>query len=363
MNAPATSFLREDLRDFAGYASARMQADIAHIRLDANEAPWPNAGAGIGAASLRRYPDPQPHALVSALAALYAVDGARLLVTRGSDEAIDLLLRATCMPGRGAIVTTPPTFGMYAVCARLHGTRVVEVPLRDVGEGFAADLRAVGDAALAAGARLVFLCSPGNPTGDIVPLAGIAALARRLAGEALVVVDEAYGEFAGVASAASLPEAADNVVVLRTLSKAHALAGARLGCAIAPPAVAAALRRCQAPYPLPAPSVAAALAALAAPALARTQARVQRVREARERLAARLRDLPEVRRVDASGGNFLLLRLVDPDVALARLRDNGIAVRDMRGMPGLDDAVRATIGTPRQNAALLAALKRQGAGA
>lgn len=361
MNPSPASFLREDLRDFAGYASARMQPGAARVRLDANEAPWPNAGDD--GALLQRYPEPQPRALLSALADLYDVDGARLLLTRGSDEAIDLLLRATCLPGRGAIVTTPPTFGMYAVCARLHGSRVVEVPLRDTGDGFDADLSAVGEAALVAGARLVFLCSPGNPTGEVVPLAGIAALAQRLAGEALVVVDEAYGEFAGVASAASLAEAADNVVVLRTLSKAHALAGARVGCAIAPPTVAAALRRCQAPYPLPAPSVAAALAALSAPALARTRARVQRIRAARDALATRLRRLPGVRRVDASGGNFLLLRLEDANGALAGLRDNGIAVRDMRGMPGLGDAVRVTVGTPRQNLAVLNALKRPEGGA
>lgn len=361
MNTPSTNVLREDLRDFAGYASALRQATRARIPLDANESPWP--GPGDAAARLQRYPEPQPPALVAALAGLYGVDAARLLVTRGSDEGIDLLLRATCVPGRGAIVTTPPTFGMYAVCARLHGARVREVPLRDAGDGFRADLDVVGDAALAAGARLVFLCSPGNPAGDVIPLAGIAALAARLAGTALVVVDEAYGEYAGVASAASLPGAGANIVVLRTLSKAHALAGARIGCVIAPPGIAAALRRCQAPYPLPAPSVAAALEALAPAALARTRARVRRICQARDRLAARLRELPAVRRVDASGGNFLLLRLFDPEAALAGWRAAGIAVRDMRALPALPDAVRATVGTPRQNAALLEALARVGKGA
>ncbi|HTM69538.1 MAG TPA: histidinol-phosphate transaminase [Luteimonas sp.] len=361
MNASSTGVLREDLRDFAGYASARQQAVDAAIRLDANESPWPSA-ADVPA-GLRCYPEPQPRALATALAQLHGVAPERVLATRGSDEGIDLLLRATCAPGRGAIVTTPPTFGMYAVCARLHGARVLEVPLLDGGDGFRVDLAAVGDAVLASGARLVFLCSPGNPTGDVVPLAGIAALARRLAGSALVVVDEAYGEYAGVVSAASLPEAADNIVVLRTLSKAHALAGARVGCVIAPPPIVAALRRCQAPYPLPAPSVAAALSALAPGALARTQARVRRIRVARDRLAARLRTLPAVRRVDASGGNFLLLRLVDADAAIARLRTAGIAVRDMRAVPALADAVRATVGTARQNAALFDALAQSGEGA
>lgn len=361
MNTASMRFLREDLRDFTGYASARMQAVAAGIRLDANESPWPSAADG--AARLRCYPEPQPQALVAALARLYGVAPERVLATRGSDEGIDLLLRATCPPGRGAIVTTPPTFGMYAVCARLHGARVLEVPLRDDGAGFRADLDAIADAALAARARLVFLCSPGNPTGDVIPPAAIAALAGRLSGEALVVVDEAYGEYAGVASAATLPEAADNVVVLRTLSKAHALAGARIGCVIAPPGITAALRRCQAPYPLPAPSVAAALAALAPAAMARTQTRVQRIRAARDKLAASLRELPAVRRVDPSGGNFLLLRLAEPDAALARLRAAGIAVRDMRAAPGLSDAIRATVGTARQNAALLDALAQAGEGA
>jgi histidinol-phosphate aminotransferase len=361
MNASSTGLLREDLRDFAGYASARLQAVDAAIRLDANESPWPSAAEG--GARLRCYPEPQPRALAMALAELYGAAPDRVLSTRGSDEGIDLLLRATCAPGRGAIVTTPPTFGMYAVCARLHGARVLEVPLLDGGDGFRVDLDAVGDAVLASGARLVFLCSPGNPTGDVVPLAGIAGLARRLADSALVVVDEAYGEYGGVASAASLPEAADNIVVLRTLSKAHALAGARVGCVVAAPAIVAALRRCQAPYPLPAPSVAAALAALAPGALARTQARIRRIRTARDRLAARLRALPAVRRVDASGGNFLLVRLVDADAAIARLRKAGIAVRDMRASPALADAVRATVGTARQNEALFDALAQTGEGA
>jgi histidinol-phosphate aminotransferase len=265
MNASSTGVLREDLRDFAGYASARLQAVEAAIRLDANESPWPSA-ADVPA-GLRCYPEPQPRALATALAQLHGVAPERVLVTRGSDEGIDLLLRATCAPGRGAIVTTPPTFGMYAVCARLHGARVLEVPLLDGGDGFRVDLDAVGDAVLASGARLVFLCSPGNPTGDVVPLAGIAVLARRLAGSALVVVDEAYGEYAGVASAASLPEAADNIVVLRTLSKAHALAGARIGALVAAPEIVDLVGRIAAPYPLPSDSAPGASAASAAATL------------------------------------------------------------------------------------------------
>lgn len=353
------TLLRQDLRGFAGYASAAGRGFAPRVRLDANESPWANpSDAGAG---LRCYPEPQPAVLLDALARLYGVGQERVLACRGSDEGIDLLLRASCAPGAGAVVVAPPVFGMYAVCARLHGARVVDVPLLEDADGFRPDSDAMRAAALQTGARLVFLCSPGNPTGDVVPQEVIARLAERLRGQALVVVDEAYAEFSRAPSAIALLDRCENLVVLRTLSKAHALAGARIGCVIAAPPLVAALRRCQAPYPLPAPSVAAAVAALAPAALQRTQRRARRLAAARERLAGCLRTLPGVRRVMPSQGNFLLLRLDDADAVLARLRARGIAVRDVRGMPRLADALRVTVGTAAQNAALLAALAGEGA--
>lgn len=352
------ALLRPDLRGFGGYASAAGRGFAPRIRLDANESPWANA-ADAGA-RLRCYPEPQPQALLEALAGLHGVATDQVLACRGSDEGIDLLLRAACAPGDGAVVVAPPVFGMYAVCARLHGARVVEVPLRDGDLGFGPDLEAMARAAREARARLVFLCSPGNPTGDVVAPEDVAALAERLRGEALVVVDEAYAEFAAAPSCIGQLDGCPNLVVLRTLSKAHALAGARIGCVLAAPALVAALRRCQAPYPLPSPSVAAALRALAPGALARTRRRTARVAKARERLARQLAARPGVRRVHPSQGNFLLLQLDDAQGALDRLRARGIAVRDVRAMPQLGDALRVTVGTPAQNAALLAALGGEG---
>ncbi len=128
-NAGPVALVREDLRDFAGYRSARSESVQGSIWLNANESPWPNAGDADGA--LRRYPDPQPQRLRAALASLYGCAPAQLLAGRGSDECIDLLVRAVCRPGGDAIVVTSPTFGMYAVSARLHGTRVIDVPLRE----------------------------------------------------------------------------------------------------------------------------------------------------------------------------------------------------------------------------------------
>ena len=257
MNATVAALLREDLRDFAGYKSARTDLIEGSVWLNANESPWANPSDVD--ATLRRYPDPQPRGLRSMLANLYDVEPGQLLVGRGSDEAIDLLVRAFCAPGQGAIAIAPPVFGMYAVCARLHGARIVEVPLVDGERGLCVDLKALGDAALANGASLVFLCSPGKPSGEALPLIDVASLAIRLRGKALVVVDEAYGEYSDVPSATALFPAHENIAVLRTLSKAHALAAARVGCVLGAPELIEALRRCQAPYPMPQPVTEAAL--------------------------------------------------------------------------------------------------------
>ncbi len=350
----ASRLLREDLRDFAGYASARSHAVQGEVWLNANESALPSVADPDG--TLRRYPDPQPQALRSALARLYRVPTEALLVTRGSDEGIDLLLRAFCPPGRGAIVIAPPVFGMYAVCARLHGARVVEVPALDTGEAWRSDLGAMANAAEASGAGLVFVCNPGNPTGEAVPADAIEELAARLAGRALVVVDGAYAEFADEVLDPALLDAHDNLVLLRTLSKAHALAAARIGSVIASPEVVRLLQRCQAPYPLAQPAVAAALAALVPSSLAQVADGVVQVRAERARLRASLSCLPGVRAVYPSQGNFLLARFDDAQAAYDALLAAGVVVRDMRATPALGDALRISIGTPAQNDRVLAAL-------
>jgi histidinol-phosphate aminotransferase len=351
----AARLLRDDLRTFAGYRSARSGAALqGDAWLNANESPSPSTVDAEG--RLRRYPDPQPPALREALARLYGVAPAQLLATRGSDEGIDLLLRAFCLPGHGAIVVAPPVFGMYAVCARLHGARVVEVPARDGASGWRSDLDAMADAARREVARLVFVCNPGNPTGEAVDTRDIARLAQQLAGDALVVVDAAYGEFAEADDMVSLLPSHDNLVILRTLSKAHALAGARIGCVIATEEAIAMLARCQAPYPLAQPAVDAALRALAPTALDQTSRATAAVRFEREALRERLGGLRGVRRVYRSQGNFLLARFEDAQAAFDALLACGVVVRDMRETPGLGDALRITIGTPAQNARVFEAL-------
>ena len=355
------SLIREDLRGFGGYSSARSHAVNGDVWLNANESPWANSADA--SSSCRRYPDPQPPALRAALARVYACQPEQVLMGRGSDEAIDLLVRVLCVPGCDAIVTTPPVFGMYAVSARLQNAPLREVPLVDGADGFVVDLEAIAQAAEQGNAKLVFLCSPSNPTGADVPLEGIAALAKRLSGRALVVVDEAYGEFSDQPSATTLMGEHTNIAVLRTLSKAHALAAARIGVLIADAGLIRVLRACQAPYPIPTPCAELATAGLSEQALVLTAERVQLVRAERVRLAQALASLPGVRRVYPSSGNYLLVRFADPDMAFARLLAAGVVVRDQRAAPQLGDALRITLGTPEQNERVLAALRAQEAAA
>lgn len=353
MNNPV-DLVREDLRGFTGYKSARSETLRGDVWLNANESAWANPADTDGLN--RRYPDPQPQPLCERLAELYGCDTAQLLVGRGSDEAIDLLVRAICVPGTDAVVVTPPVFGMYAVSARLQGAPLVEVPLVDGETGFDADLDAIARAAIDTRAKLVFLCSPSNPVGSALPLEGIARLAATLEGRALVVVDEAYGEFADAPSATTLMPAHANLAVLRTLSKAHALAAARIGVVIADPRLVSVLRRCQAPYPVPAPCAAIALSGLSDAALAQTRERVALVRSERTRLQSLLKDAPGVRRVYASQGNYLLVRFEDAEAAFRALLAAGVVVRDQRAAPHLHDALRITVGTPSQNDRVLATL-------
>lgn len=341
---------RPDICDLQPYSSARMEAGSAAIMLNANESPWPTQ------AGLNRYPDPQPDALRERMAELYGVDASQLLIGRGSDEAIDLLVRAFCRAGVDAIAICPPTFGMYAIAAAVQGAYVVEVPL---ARNFALD----NDALLAAVTpltRLVFLCSPNNPTGNLIPRTQIERVAHALDARSLVVVDEAYIEYAGAPSAASLLAAHENLVVLRTLSKAHALAGARIGALLAHADIVGLLRRILPAYPLPVPCIAAAIAALQPQALQATSLRISKTVELREVLTARLRQVPGLVEVLPSLANFVTVRCVDASATYRRLLGADIVVRDVGRYPRLQDCLRISVGDDGECAALLAVLEGDG---
>ena len=335
------------------------EAGPAALRLDANEVPWRPA-ADRGRPGLNRYPPLRAAALERRLAGLHGVAPGSVLATRGSDEAIDLLVRAFCRPERDAVLVLPPTFGMYAHAARIQGARTIEVTRRRA-DRFAIDLDAVARR-LGDGVKLVFVCDPDNPTGRAAAGRELEALARLTAGRALLVVDEAYAEFSCEARPAIAERLAlaPHTVFLRTLSKAHALAGARLGAAIATPEIVALLARILPPFALSSRSIAAGFAQLRPAALRATRLRVASLVTARDRLARELAGLPAVAEVFPSSANFLLVAFHDRDRALQALAAVAIAARAF-DHPAIADCLRITLGSATANRRLVAALAWAGA--
>ena len=312
------------------------------IRLDANENPF--ASLVAGQSGINRYPEPQPQALRQRLADLYGVVPAALWVARGSDDAIDLLIRAFCRPGVDSVAIVEPTFSAYAQFARVQGAAVIATRLTD---DFAFDPDAVLAAIKDASPKLLFLCTPNNPTGGAIDASDIRRLAAALP-DTLVVIDEAYGEFCEAPSLAR--EATGNLVVLRTLSKAYGLAGARIGCAIADPEIIALIAKVAPPYPLPTPSIAAALDALGPERMPIHADRVKRLLTDRDALAIQLGEVSEIERVRV-GGNFLFLEVADPADLARRLAAAAVRVRFRpSAAPG---GVRITVGSETENRALL----------
>jgi histidinol-phosphate aminotransferase len=351
-----TELARPEIRALRAYEHAVWEPGL--VRLHANELPW-RAHGDASAAGLNCYPEPHPYALTAALAHFYGVSPDTLLAGRGSDEAIDLLIRSYCRAEHDAVVICPPTFGMYAVAARIQGAAVHEVPLQSE-RGWSLDTLALDQALRGESGhsvKLVFVCSPNNPTGNRLDSEAIIALARKLTGHALVVVDEAYVEFARAPSLVPQVDATPGLVVLRTLSKAHGLAGARCGAVIAHAEVIALLRKVIQPYAITQLSIEAVFRALQPEALSHTRARIGALTAERTRVAAALQQLPAVRRVWDSDANFLLVQFADAGAALARAHAAGLLLRDLRAARALGEAVRISIGTAEQNDRLLWSLR------
>lgn len=340
--------LRPAIRELQAYKSARSLGMTGSVFLDANESPWaPTVGS-----DLNRYPDPQPPKLMARLAELYGVRVENLVAGRGSDDAIDFLVRAFCEAGQDAILICPPTYGVYEVAANIQGAEVRRLPTSAEND-FALDPERV-IAAWTSATKIVFVCSPNNPTGNLVPAETIAAIASGLEDKALVVVDEAYIEFAKAPSFTTRLADHPNVVVLRTLSKAWALAGARLGVAIGHPDLIAVLQKVRAPYPIPAPAAQAVQKAIDERGLAACQDRVAKLVAERERVATELAKIDSIEKVFPSDANFLLLRAREGAQVMQRCLDRGIVVRDRNSE--IVRGVRITIGSPAENDLLLAAI-------
>ena len=348
----AMALARASIRSMNAYQPASGEKDL--IRLHANEAPW-RAPGDCSDVGLNRYPEPQPSDLGASLASLYGIEPNRLLMTRGSDDAIDLLIRTFCEAGRDEIMICPPTFDMYSVWAQIQGAGVVECPL-DRSLGFALptkDLLATWRESV----KLIFLCSPNNPTGNCMPIGEVAEICEALAGKAMIVVDEAYRDFSTASSLTPLLDRFPNLVLLRTLSKAYALAALRLGVLLGHEDLIDLTRRVLPPYPLPAPAIEAALRAVDEREQLRLADRITELRAERSRVIEQLQRLPFVEELWPSEANFALIRVSEPTRVLDTCRRRGLLIRDFSAKPLLERCLRVTIGSREQNDLLLAALE------
>jgi histidinol-phosphate aminotransferase len=348
------NLVRPEIRELRPYVAAQFEAGM--LRLNANETPWPPPG-DHSAEGLNHYPEIRPVRLTRHLADHYGLQPEQLLVTRGSSEAIDLLVRCFCRATQDDIVICPPTFGMYEVYAQLQSAGTIHVPLLKA-EGYALDVEAI-KRAWSARCKLLFICSPNNPTGNRVPTAQIDELCEFLGGRGLVVVDAAYVEFANEDPTAGLLQRHENVAILRTLSKALGLAGIRCGAVAASPAVIGILGCILPPYSYPTPSQDAALACLDPAFRGELNKRTATLRTERERLATQIGQLPNVTKVWPSEANFLLVETSAPAQLVTAAKSGGVLIRDFSWDPFTKNCLRVTVGNTAQNDQLLAALNKQ----
>ncbi len=339
--------VRENIRRMTPYSSARHEfTGMASVYLDANE----NAFGSPLPDNYNRYPDPLQHNLKEKISAVKGIPAQHIFLGNGSDEAIDLLFRIFCEPGKDNVIIFPPTYGMYEVCAEVNNVSVKKVPLTPA---FQIDLEAL-EAAVDENSKLIFVCSPNNPTGNSIHRPDIELLLNNF--EGLVVVDEAYINYARQKT--MIPELTEypNLVILQTLSKAWGLAGLRLGMAFASNPVTELMNRVKYPY-----NINTATQRLAEEALTRISSvnnwTQTTVRE-REELAAALGSLPYITTVYPSDANFLLVKMENARTIYVYLAEAGIIVRDRSTVILCDDCLRITIGTPDENRQLLEALKK-----
>ena len=338
---PLEELVRPNIRALKPYSTARDEYSGGEITtwLDATANPYDNG--------VNRYPDPHQKVLKQKIAALKGVRGEQIFIGNGSDEAIDLCYRIFCRPGVDNTVSIAPTYGMYRVAADVNDVEMREVPL---GTDFSLPVDALLNAA-DEHTKLLWLCSPNNPTGNAFPAAGIERLVRRFDG--MVVLDEAYIDFASEPGFLARLGEFENLIVLQTLSKAWGMAGLRLGLAFASAPVAALFARVKYPYNincLAQQAVAERLAQDVSPQVARLCAE-------RERLLPALAVCPAIERVYPSDANFILVRTPRPDRMYDALIAAGVIVRNRSRIPGCEGCLRITVGTPAENARMLETVK------
>ena len=319
----------------------------AKLFLDANELSL-GSPVSVEGVELNRYPDPAQSALRDTFAQRLGVSSDRIFCGVGSDEVIDLLIRLFCEPRKDQVLVLEPTYGVYRVQGNVNAVHVETVEL---DSAFQIDVtRTLG--ATTPETKIIFCCSPNNPTGNLLVMSDILELVSHTSG--IVVVDEAYVDFAdGTNSLVSLVERHENLVVLRTLSKSWGLAGIRLGYCICHPEIVSFLLRIKAPYSINAVTSMLALASLRNEEFFNSA--IAAVKRERNRMVKELGRIGEVRKIYPSDANFLLVEFLDAGKAFDALKSQGIVVR-RRSEPRLHNCLRMTIGTPEENGIVLRTL-------
>ncbi len=334
------NLIRPNIRAMKAYSSARDEfTGSARVFLDANENPFD--------LPFHRYPDPHQQAIKTKLAAFKGVRPDQIFLGNGSDEPIDLVIRMTCTPGKDNLITLDPTYGMYQVSAAVNDTEVRKATLTP---DFQIDLKAIRELT-DEHSKLLFLCSPNNPSGNTLDPALLEEVIRSFPG--LVVLDEAYADFSNESFLGRLDEF-ENLIILQTFSKAWGMAGLRVGLAFASPLLIGYLDKIKPPYNINQVSQELVYAAL--DKRDEVMARVEVLKKERDRLRESLVIHPLVKKVYPSDANFLLIRFDKTRELFAYLLENGIIVRDRSTQTHCEGCLRITVGTPAENDVLLEAI-------
>lgn len=347
----------EYIRKLVPYSSAKRElfnVEIANNStwLNANESPFRGGLNEELHPNINRYPDFQSDGVINNYAKYADVDPSQVLVTRGADEGIELLVRTFCSPGQDNIIINPPTYGMYSICADTFNVGTIRVPLDENYQINVDELLSKKDQNV----KLVFICSPNNPTGEIMARPKILQVLEAYKDSALVILDEAYIEFCATASVDDLIKQYPNLVVLRTLSKAFALAGIRCGFTLAQKEVIEMMKKVIAPYPIPAPVEAVAEEALSEKGIGQMRQQVSQINLQKQAFIAQLRQYPFIKKVLNTDTNFVLMQVEDKDKLLAAMQKQDIYLRDQSKQPTLENHVRITIGDGNQMQAVLSVL-------
>lgn len=332
--------IRPAVKAMKSYSSARDEfesQDEDLVFLDANENPFPNG--------LNRYPDPQQMQLKNKLAALKGLRPSQILCGNGSDEVLDLIFRAFCEPNKDAIITLTPTYGMYAVLANLNGIQQQCVSLT---ADFQIDVPAVLNA-IQPNSKLLFICSPNNPSGNVMSRTAIKEILKAFKG--LVVIDEAYIDFTDTQSWLDHLSEYPNLVVTQTLSKAYGLAGIRLGICYASEEIIAVLNKIKPPYNINSLTQKAAISAISQ--RENTKQQLKTILDQRTELIKEFKKIAWIEKLHPTDANFILIRVDNANLRYEQLKNKGIIVRNRTREDGCTNCLRITVGTAEENKRLI----------